>query len=176
MDSEELIKKNLEAINEDYEILKPNIKKWLQQIEGVIQERKKMQDEAIKTIKSVDYSIKSIATEIGASRTTLYNHEQLLKRYIEQSISIADSANPYSLVEKVQSEKALLQDQIAKMMEHDLDNELLRVQNKELSTSLEGKNAEINRLQKRIEELSKENHLLKKGTSQLSQPKVFPKK
>ena len=39
------------------------------------------------------------------------------------------------------------------------------IQNRELSTSLEGKNSEIERLQKRISELSEENHKLKSEIS-----------
>ena len=61
------------------------MKKWLEKVETAIQSRKSIQEEAVSTLKSVDYSVKAIAAEIGASRTTIYNHEQLLKRYIEQS-------------------------------------------------------------------------------------------
>ena len=80
----------------------------------------------------------------------------MLKRYIEYSASIASSTNPLLKVDKIQAEKSLLQEEITKLMERDVDIELMRIQNKELSTSLEGKNTEIERLQKRISELSEE--------------------
>lgn len=165
MEYEELIRKNLKAIDEDFDELKPFMQKRLVEVETVIQNRREEQENAVEILKSTDYSLKSIANEIGASRTTLYNHEQLLKRYIEHSAAIASSSNPLLKVDKVQSEKSLLQEEITKLMERDVDLELMRIQNRELSTSLEGKNAEIERLQKRISELSEENHKLKSEIS-----------
>lgn len=165
MEYEELIRENLKAIDEDFDELKPFMQKRLVEVETVIQNRREEQENAVEILKSTDYSLKSIANEIGASRTTLYNHEQLLKRYIEHSAAIASSSNPLLKVDKVQSEKSLLQEEITKLMERDVDIELMRIQNKELSTSLEGKNTEIERLQKRISELSEENHKLKSEIS-----------
>ena len=158
MEYEELIRENLKAIDEDFDELKPFMQKRLVEVETVIQNRREEQENAVEILKSTDYSLKSIANEIGASRTTLYNHEQLLKRYIEHSAAIASSSNPLLKVDKVQSEKSLLQEEITKLMERDVDLELMRIQNRELSTSLEGKNSEIERLLKRISELSEENH------------------
>lgn len=165
MEYEEQIRENLKAIDEDFDELKPFMQKRLVEVETVIQNRREEQENAVEILKSTDYSLKSIANEIGASRTTLYNHEQLLKRYIEHSAAIASSSNPLLKVDKVQSEKSLLQEEITKLMERDVDLELMRIQNRELSTSLEGKNSEIERLQKRISELSEENHKLKSEIS-----------
>ena len=165
MEYEELIRENLKAIDEDFDELKPFMQKRLVEVETVIQNRREDQENAVEILKSTDYSLKSIANEIGASRTTLYNPEQLLKRYIEHSAAIASSSNPLLKVDKVQSEKSLLQEEITKLMERDVDLELMRIQNRELSTSLEGKNSEIERLQKRISELSEENHKLKSEIS-----------
>lgn len=165
MEYEELIRENLKAIAEDFDELKPFMQKRLVEVETVIQNRREEQENAVEILKSTDYSLKSIANEIGASRTTLYNHEQLLKRYIEYSASIASSTNPLLKIDKIQAEKSLLQEEITKLMERDVDIELMRIQNKELSTSLEGKNTEIERLQKRISELSEENHKLKSEIS-----------
>ena len=61
-------------------------------------------------------------------------------------------------------------------MERDVDMELMRLQNRELSTALAGKNAEIKRLQSRISELSEENRKLKSGTAEKPAVKVFRKK
>lgn len=176
MEYEEQIRENLEAIDEDFDTLKPFMQKRLCDVEAVIQLRKKRQAEALKILKSTEYSLKSIATEVGASRTTLYNHGQLLKRYIEQSVICASAGNPLSMIEKVQAEKVMLQEQIKKLMVRDVDMELLRAQNRELSTTLEGKNAEIERLQVRISELSEENRKLKQGEPIRSMRKGFPKK
>lgn len=176
MEYEELIRENLKAINEDYDMLKPFMQKRLLEVESVIQNRRKQQEEAVAMLKTTDYSLKSIAEEIKASRTTLYNHEQLLKRYIEQSAVVASASNPLSLIDKVQAEKSLLQDQVTKLMERDVDMELMRLQNRELSTALEGKNADIERLQARISELSEENRKLKSGTAEKPAVKAFRKK
>lgn len=161
MEHEELIRENLKAINEDFDTLKPFMKKRLFEVEHVIQNRRECQEKAIEALKTTNYTLKSIAAEIGASRTTLYNHEQLLKRYIEQSAAVASAFNPLAQIDKVQSDKAILQEEVTKLMERDVDTELMRIQNRELSTALEGKNAEIERLQARISELSEENRKLK---------------
>lgn len=177
MEIVEQIKLNLSSIGEEYEPLKPFMKKWLEKVEADIQARYSRQIEAEKTLRSIDYSVKSIALSIGASRTTMYNHNQLLKRYIEQASTVANSSNLLAQIDKVQMEKSLLQEQVTKMMERDIDTELMRLQNKELSAALEGKNAEIERLQTRIRELSKENRELKsKGTVCTATAKVFRKK
>lgn len=176
MEYEKLIRENLTAINEDFDGLKPAMQKRIVEIETIIQNRCLQQENAINTLKTTDFTLKSIAEEIGASRTTLYNHEQLLKRYIEQSISTANDSNPITIIDKVQKEKSLLQSQIDKMMHRDLDMELLKLQNRELASTLEGKNAEITRLQYRISELSNEIRTLKSegATTNRKRAKVFP--
>ncbi len=156
-----IIKKNLSSIGENYDTLKPFMRTWLEKIETVIQDRKHIQAEASKHLKSVDFSVKSIAEDVGASRTTMYNHQQLLKRYIEYSAAEVASQSPLVDIVKLQEENSVLQDQIKKMMARDIDVELLKMQNRSLSTTLEGKNAEIKRLEARVEELSKENRSLK---------------
>lgn len=168
MELEQIIKENLAAINEDYDILKPFMQNWLKKVEAAIQSRHNAQTEAVSTLKGIDYSVKAIATEIGASRTTMYNHEQLLRRYIEQSAATASSDSPYSTIARLQTDKANLQDKNTKLMQRDVEMALLKAQNRDLSASLEGKNAEIERLQKRISELSEENQFLKKGNGPTS--------
>lgn len=161
MDINERIINNLSALGEDYDTLKPFMQKWLEKIETEIQERWQAQENAIQTLRSMDFSVKSIASKIGASRTTMYNHEQLLKRYIEQSSSSLTGKNPYSEIAQIQEEKSLQQDQIQKMMQRDVDIELLKMQNQSLSATLAGKNEEIQRLSDRLSELSQELEQLK---------------
>lgn len=161
MDIVETVKQNLAAINEEYDSLKPFMQKWLVKVEEAIQKRVQIQLEAVESLRSVDYSVKSISEDVGASRTTMYNHEQLLKRYVEYSTTKAAAQSPFADVAKLQEEKAVLQDQIKKMMVRDVDVELLKMQLRSLNTTLEGKNEEIKRLEARIEELSEENRSLK---------------
>lgn len=175
MDTVEIIRQNLSAIGEDYDSLKPFMKKWLEKVETAIQSRKSIQEEAVSTLKSVDYSVKAIAAEIGASRTTIYNHEQLLKRYIEQSTIVATMGDPLADISRLQSEKSILQEQISMLMDRDVDIEILKMQNRTLSTILEGKNAEIQRLEARVAELSAENQQLKMpGKTSAGQARVTP--
>lgn len=176
MEYEELIRENLKVIGEDFDMLKPFMQKRLLEIESVIQNCREQLEDAVVMLKATDYSLKSIGEEIKASRTTLYNQEQLLKRYIEQSATVASASNPLSLIDKVQAEKSLLHNQVTKLMERDIDMELMRLQNRELSTTLEGKNTEIERLQARISELSEENRKLKSGTPAKPTVRAFRKK
>ena len=177
MDIENTIRTRLQSMGEDYDSLKPFMRKWLIKVETEIQRRYNQQQTAVDALKTADYSVKSIAAEIGAARTTMYNHEQLLKRYIETSAGNIAASNPFAEISKLQAEKQLLQAQINKMMERDVDIELLKGQNKDLSVTLEGKNAEIARLQERLSTLSAENAALKAsgGTSHKPTIKAFKK-
>lgn len=171
----EIVKKNLCDMGENYDLLKPFMQKWLIKVETAIQARRETQVSAESTLRTIDYSVKSIAEDIEASRTTLYNHQQLLKRYILQSVSDAKSTNPFHMIAKCREEKALLQKQISLMMERDVDVELLKMHNHTLSTALEGKNAEIGRLEARIAALSEENAQLKAGQPSKVVPIAFRK-
>ena len=151
MEIVEVIKKNLHDIGEDYDLLKPFMQEWLCKVEEVIQRKKAAQSEAVDTLKTIDFSVKAIAAEINASRTTMYNHQQLLRRYIKTAAT------------KVQTEKTGLQEQIDKLMLRDVDIELLKQENRNLAAALEGKNNEIKRLEERIMLLSSENQRLKSG-------------
>ena len=168
MDINTTVKEKLSAIGEDFDMLKPFMQKWVLSVEEAIQERMSAQAEAISSLKGVDYSVKSISASVGASRTTMYNHEQLLKRYIEYSAKVASEQSPYTEITRLQEEKSLLQEQIRKFMERDVDAELLKMQVRSLGATLEGKNAEIKRLESRIAELSEENRVLKLSGKQSS--------
>lgn len=163
MEIVEVIKKNLHDIGEDYDLLKPFMQEWLCKVEEVVQRKKAAQSEAVDTLKTIDFSVKAIAAEINASRTTMYNHQQLLRRYIKTAAEKASADNPYSLITKVQTEKTGLQEQIDKLMLRDVDIELLKQENRNLAAALEGKNNEIKRLEERIMLLSSENQRLKSG-------------
>ena len=161
MENIEIIKSKLEELGEDYDSLKPFMQKWLLKVEEAIQQKETQQNEALDKLKTADYSVKTIAESVGASRTTMYNHQQLLKRYIEHSYQASASSNPFSTISKLQEDKSLLQGQLSKMIERDVDVELLKMENVSLVNTLEGKNAEIKRLEARVSELSEENHRLK---------------
>lgn len=161
MEINELIKENLEVIGEDYGSLKPYMKAWLTKITISILNIADKQKEAERTLKETDYSIKTISKELGASRTTMYNHGQLLKRYIEQLTAIYITSNPYKKIDILHLEKRLQQEQLSKMMMRDIDIELLKAENKVLLTYLAEKEREIKRLEKYINEGKKESNSTK---------------
>ncbi|MBR2675731.1 MAG: hypothetical protein IKE28_02295 [Solobacterium sp.] len=175
MENIEIIKAKLNELGEDYDSLKPFMQKWLLKVEEAIQQQELQQKEALEKLKTADYSVKTIAESVGASRTTMYNHQQLLKRYIEHSYQASVSSSPFSAISKLQEDKSLLQEQLSKMIERDVDVELLKMENVSLVNTLEGKNAEIKRLEARVSELSEENHRLKASNTAIPN-KPFMKK
>lgn len=170
---ESIVRANLEAIGEDYDTLLPSEQERLIMIETEIGRRHAEQMQAEAAIKSADYSIKSIAKAIGAGRTTMYLHEHLPKRYIEQSTAEIISGSPYAEISRLKEDKAMLQDQVDKMMERDVDMELLRTENRNLTTIISDRKAEIERLEKRVKELSEENKRLKSGEGNGQDRRVF---
>lgn len=95
MEINDIIKSKLESISEEFDCLKPFMKEYLAKIETIIQNKKAIQDNTLKTLKENTLSVSSISKELGCSRTTLYNHNQLLKRYIEFSEGLFNQDNPF---------------------------------------------------------------------------------
>ena len=154
MDYTDFIKCNLSKLGESYDALKPFMIKHLENIECLIQEKNKIRDTAVETIKNTDYSLSSISKELNMSRTTLYNHEQLLKRYIELSVEASQASDPFITISNLRDEKSQLQEEIGLMMKRDLDIELLKNQNEQLKAEIKEKNKEIDRMHRKIAELS----------------------
>lgn len=70
----------------------------------------------------------SISNELNRSRTTLYNHGALLKRYIKLSEQYYNVSNPYEQVEVLKADITRLDNQVNLMMGRDIDTELLSVE------------------------------------------------
>lgn len=146
MENNEFIISHLSSIGEDYYTMKPFMKSWLEKVTNAMLETHQRQLDAEAELKSIDYSCKGIASSLGISRTTLYNHGQLLKRYIEHVSASFTLSNPYYKLNSVASEKSLLQDKLTLMMERDIDNELLKAENEQLKRELSSKDAELQKL------------------------------
>lgn len=164
MDTSDVIKAKLKALGESYDALRPFMLKRLEAVEVLIQQKRTAQQEALASLKETDFSIAAISRELQMSRTTLYNHGQLLKRYIEYSAKQADAEDPFAQLERAASDKADLQAQIALLMERDLDAELLKHENGRLTREVEEQQKEILRLHSRIMELNREIMDLKQRT------------
>ena len=128
--------------------------KHLEAIEALIQTKNNVRNVAVETIKNSNYTLSSISKELNMSRTTLYNHEQILKRYIELSVESSQASDPYITISILQDEKSQLLSEIGLLMKRDLDIELLKNQNEQLKAEIKDKNKEIERMHRKIAELS----------------------
>lgn len=168
MEIHDCIKEKIEAIGEDYDSLKPFMQEYLQKIEAIIAEKTQTKEAAINTLKTNSFSVSSISKELGCSRTTLYNHNQLLKRYIEHSMDVFEQDNPFTLNDALSASKSRLQEQINLMIDRDISIEVLKQEKSELTKLLKEKNKEITRLQARVNELSAQLHQIKVSDSTCS--------
>lgn len=157
-ENQDIIIVKLKKINVDYDSLKPFMKKYLTRIEDLIQEKTSERSTAIKIIKDSRLSLSSISQSLECSRTTLYNHDELLKRYIELSIDLFETNDPYISYDKLKASIGELEAKVNKMISRDIDTELLRVENENHIKKLKENFDQINRLQARNAELSKEVH------------------
>ena len=161
MEQLEIIKKKLMDMGEDYDALKPFMQEYLMSVETIIMEREKQQAEALATLRGASYSVSDISKTLGCSRTTLYNHNQLLKRYIEHSMALTNANNPIAECEAMRVSKQKLQEQVNLMENRDIDAELSKYEKQILMNRIADKDKEIERLQARIHELSAELHEVK---------------
>lgn len=161
MDILESINKKLAVMGESYDELKPFLQTYLQRIETITNEREKTRTEAIDVIKQSSFNVSDISKQLGCSRTTLYNHDQLLKRYIELSVEWYKKSDPFAILDNYRTELSKMQEQIALMENRDIDFELLRHENSLLIRNNNNLSAEVERLQARIHELSGELHSYK---------------
>lgn len=161
MEINDIIKSKLESIGEEFDCIKPFMKEYLAKIETIVHNKKTIQDNALRTLKENTLSVSSISKELGCSRTTLYNHTQLLKRYIEFSEGLFNQNNPFIAYDELKASVGHLKAQVSLMEDRDISMEILKQEKKELSNMLKEKEKEIKRLQTRISEVCSENNHLK---------------
>ncbi len=156
------INEKLISIGEDSATTKPFLLEHLTNIENYLINLEKTFNEALEIIKLKDFSISNIANELNISRTTFYNHNQLLSRYIDVSEKLMTKDNPLVQLEAKTSEIRRLRAEIDMLYDRDITIEIQKHEVKELTDRLKEKNSEINRIEKRNRELSSELHNLKK--------------
>lgn len=167
--------KRLDGVD-DYEDLKPFMKEYLKRIEEIIINKEAKERTAIEELRNNKISVASISQELGCSRTTLYNHNSFLKRYIEVCIESIEEQNPFIKYDKLKGSTAILEEKVNKMIMRDIDTELLRMENKKLGDTLKEKMKEIERLQIRNAEILKELQGLKSDVQNRYKEKItkFP--
>lgn len=164
MDENELvvrIKSKMEMINENYDLVKPFIQDYLLRIEGIISEKEKQRENANKAIKESTFSISSLSDALDCSRTTFYNHDQLLKRYIEKSIELFEKNGSEAYCESLTEEIRQLKKQISLMQLRDVQIETMKIEIKNLTIKLKSVNSENEKLTQRLVQLNNENMKLK---------------
>ena len=157
------IKQKLADIGENYDNLKPFMQDYLNKIEIFIESKEKAQNKAVEILKSTLYNVSDVSKELGCSRTTLYNHNQLLKRYIEASIAIFNKGNPYISCDKLKESKQKLQEQVNLMENRDIYLEIQKYERKILTDKISDQNIEIELLRSKVNKLSAELHEFQKN-------------
>lgn len=114
---------------------------------GTIEKEKKKND-AILLLKANAFTVSSIAKEVNCSRTTLYNHNQLLKKYIELSLQNYFTDNPFNVIEENKKTVAKLKEQIDLMEVRDIMIEELKNENRELKKLLSEREKQQIRVEK----------------------------
>lgn len=99
-------------------------------------------------MKANSFTVSSIAKEVNCSRTTLYNHNQLLKRYIELSLQNYFTDNPFNVIEENKKTVAKLKEQINLMEVRDIMIEKLKNENRELKKLLSEREKQQIRVEK----------------------------
>lgn len=159
---EGIIANKLKELEIDYYSLKPFIQEYLIKIEEIIFQKEKNRDEAINILKNNKFSVASISKDLNCSRTTLYNHGAILKKYIELSEIKFIENNPFELFEKLKTENLLLENQLKQMIERDVNNEIWANELDTYINTIKEKDEIIKRLEVEKAELSKSNKELKK--------------
>lgn len=114
------------AIGEDYDSLKPNTKRYLDEIDKIVAKRKEIVNASVSNLKNTSLTVSAIAEMLNCSRTTLYNKQKFLVRYIEKSIAEAEENNPFTLIDELENNLCDLRLQISAMMKRDVNEEIMR--------------------------------------------------
>lgn len=155
-DTRKKIDDKLRLIGVDPEHLKPFIKKHIEKIEIYLTTLSDKNDLALEVLQSKKHTASAIAKELAMSRTTLYNHEGLLKRYIDISAKELLEKNPVWQLAQQKQVIDNLQVAIDKLEDRDVTIEIQKHEYNKLLNKLNDKQQEIIRLEKRNRELSKQ--------------------
>lgn len=158
MEITENIRLKLSEIGENFDEIKPFLQKYLIKIEEIIEQKTNNQLKAVEVLKTNMFSVLSISKELDCSRTTLYNHNNLLKKYIEHSLSSFNENNPIFIQQKAKDNVVSLKNQLNLLINRDIQIEIIKMENIQLQDLIDDKTTEIERLRARIMELSSQLH------------------
>lgn len=153
MEENLIIEKKLTSMGVDYTQVKPFLFKYLIEIENIIQQKEQDVVNARTILSRSVYTVKSIADELGKSRTTFYSYDKLLQRYVEYSLLESNANNPLQQIETCRETIREMKEKIAFMESRDTREMLLKYQTKYLKDQLKSKDHEIERLRAKLNEL-----------------------
>lgn len=155
----------------EYISLKPNIKNHLYKLELTLAQVNNQRINLINEYKKIKPSVLSVSTDAKIARQTLYNNK-ILKEYIEFSIKDFDAYDPFQEIDDLKNKVTLLNEQLDKMYQRDIEVEIMFNENKELKNklkdvkrNLEVQSVERREAEKRLRELKKQNKLLEDSIS-----------
>lgn len=161
----------LDKMGIEYVSLKPNIKAHLYKLELTLAQVNNQRVNLINEYKKVKPSVLSISTDAKIARQTLYNNK-ILKEYIEFSIKDFDSYDPFQEIDELKNKVNLLNEQLDRMYQRDIEVEIMFNENKELKKklkdikgNLEVQSSERREAEKKLRELRKQNKLLEDSIS-----------
>ncbi len=160
------INRRLVQINVSIDDLKPATIERLKKIEEHLIEVENSFEEALQVLKLKDCGPTAVSKKLDMSRTTLYNHDQLFKRYIEAAESELNARNP---IYHLDLKNAIIDDmraEVSGLYDRDITLNDLQYKIKDLSLNLNEKEKEISRLTLRNRELASDLNTLQKQTAQ----------
>lgn len=155
----------------DYETLKPKLKEQILKIEETFQHHIKHHQEIREAIKNSKLNVTNIISNSGLQRSSVYNNQEVLKKYIEeriQEIEQTDLLDIYSN-EKKKEEYSILKEYLQQTQMNLLENDVLENKIEQLQSELESMYKineslveQVNHLNKQLE---KEKKAKKKTTT-----------
>lgn len=152
----------LQMLDENPSEIKPFMIDYLNKVDEYIQDIENNQKQAIEALKLKDLNVSAISNLLGTSRTTPYNHNALIKRYMDISEVMLRSDNPLDQMKLLEVEIDKLKREVEMLYDRDITVEIQKQKSRVLSDKLKEKKLEIERLEARNRELSLENQKLKR--------------
>lgn len=148
MEKDDRIRQKLKRLDVEMDTLMPNLRKYIDCIEDVIISIRDEKNNALRAYTNCDYDVKSIAKTTGISRTTFYNYDRLLQRYIELSHAEDLKDDLFNRIKKLHETVRILQEEKNLMEQRDCKELLLEEENSQLRQQIVEKNRIINNLRK----------------------------
>ena len=116
MEIDERIRRKLKQLERDMDTLKPFLLQHLRTIEGALSSIAEQRKHEYAMLRLCDYDVLSLAQSTGISRSTFYNYDRLLQRYVVLSHDLDFKDDPIriatdlrEMVHMLREEKALME-------------------------------------------------------------------